>query len=150
MPSPIGAYVRGRSANPACSTDQRPTVPCLSSPIPHLCQCCAWQQGDKTKTICQLFSFIQMHLERKYLLLHDFSVGRLGPNKQIARMPKAFPSGMSSPIRSSELSGSLYSEPLTLGQVVLEGCAARFGLNAGGASHWQVIGIAHGRSIPSR
>ncbi len=49
---PIGAYVRGHSANPAVSTVPRPTVPCLPSPIPHSCYGCAWQQGDTTKPIC--------------------------------------------------------------------------------------------------
>jgi hypothetical protein len=38
---------------------------------------------------------------------------------------------------------------VTLGQFVLEGGAARFGLTGCGASHcqWQVIGIAHGRKV---
>jgi hypothetical protein len=37
QPSPTGAYIRGHSANPARSTDPRPTVSCLSSPIAYHC-----------------------------------------------------------------------------------------------------------------
>ncbi len=36
---------------------------------------------------------------------------------------------------------------LTLCQFVLEGGAARFGLSGAGASHWQVISIAHGSKV---
>jgi hypothetical protein len=51
MPRPIGAYARWRSANPACRSHRTPTVPCLPSPIPHPCWCCAWHAADKTKPI---------------------------------------------------------------------------------------------------
>ncbi len=78
MPRPIGAYVRGRSANPACSTVPRPTVPCLvylnrflilASAVPD-------SRGAKPNRFAlepatPQIGIFQMYSERKYLLLHD-------------------------------------------------------------------------------
>jgi hypothetical protein len=70
---------------------------------------------------------------------------------QIARMPKAFPTQNSERHVFAHKESGIVRIPVfgavTLGQLVLEGGAARFGLTCSGASHWQVIGITHGRKV---
>ncbi len=108
----------------------------------------SWSRHSKTSLILTLFkayltAFCQTCNRSPCL---SFSVGRLGPNMQIAWMPKAFLNGICSPISVSELSASLNLESKRFVSSFLKE-AARFGLSSAGASHWQFICITHARKL---
>jgi hypothetical protein len=63
-----------------------------------------------------------------------------------AMMPKAFPRGMSSPINSLVLSGSLYLEPQRLVNSFLKELRPDLVLSGVELKHWLVIVFAHART----
>ena len=84
-PRPIGAYVPGRSANPACSSYPTQTVSCPPSPIPDQKKCCAWQPVDKTKPIglgtCSVtIKIIQNNLEFIRIIQNNSEIFRVIQN----------------------------------------------------------------------